>query len=215
MFGARRRALVGFFLALLLPAPALGDATKPADDDTSALVGRPLPEWTVDGWYNSGPLTPADLRGKVVLLRWLTSPTCPRCLATAATLRQLWEDFQAEGLLVIGMYHHHSVLPVEPEVRRTIEQYRFRFPVAVDPYWQTIKRWWLEGRNRTTSSISVLVDRAGIVRYVHPGGTIAPDSCDSVNLRNRVKQLLAQSPAHSASHSGRRELSSKTSLPPR
>jgi peroxiredoxin len=166
------------------------------DDDASALVGHPMPEWTVSRWYNSPPLGPRDLRGKVVLLRWFASPACPMCTATAPALRQLWDELKDQGLMVVGMYHHKDPEPMDPEmVRRTIEHFRFRFPVAIDPDWQTLKRWWLDGhQHRFATSISVLVDRAGIVQYVHRGGRLTPDGADFADLHRRIKQLLARQP---------------------
>jgi peroxiredoxin len=182
-------------LLLLIGPPFTSDAhAAPGSDgdDTSELVGHRLPDWTTDRWYNSPPLRPKDLLGKVVLIRWFAGPTCSRCRETASVFRSLWDEFRDRGLVIIGMYHHHrSQLPVEEEARRTVELYGFEFPVAIDSHWQTIKRWWLEARPNRTSSISVLVDRAGVVRYVHKGGLIAPDSCESADLRARVQQLLA------------------------
>jgi peroxiredoxin len=140
-------------------------------------------------------LRPKDLRGKVVLVRWFAGPTCPRCRGSASVFRDLWNEFKDRGLVIVGMYHHHkSALPVEEEARRTVGLYGFEFPVAIDASWQTIKRWWLDRHPGTPTSISVLVDRTGVVRYVHEGGLVAPDSCESSLLRSRIQQLLATFP---------------------
>jgi peroxiredoxin len=186
--------MVAATVALALLAGASGGSDQ-FDDDASALVGHPMPGWTVSRWYNSPPLAPRDLRGKVVLLRWFASPNCPLCTVTAPALRQLWDEFKDQGLMVIGMYHHKDPEPMDPEgVRRIIEHYRFQFPVAIDPDWQTLKRWWLDGHpRRFATSISVLVDRAGVVQYVHRGGRLGPESADFAEVRRRIKQLLARS----------------------
>jgi hypothetical protein len=44
-------------------------------------------------------------------------------------------------------------------VRGYVEHYQFRFPVAVDADWQTLKRWWLDGHERSWTSVSFLIDR--------------------------------------------------------
>jgi peroxiredoxin len=166
------------------------------DDDASALVGHPMPDWTVSQWFNSAPLTPRDLHGKVVLIRWFASPSCPMCTVTAPALRQLWDQHRREGLVVIGMYHHKDPEPMDVNgVRRTLERFRFRFPVGIDPEWQTLRRWWLDGHpRRYATSISVLVDRAGVVQYVHRGGRLPPDGADYADLHRRIVQLLAEGP---------------------
>ena len=66
---------------------------------------------------------------------------------------------RGRGLVVIGVYHHKDPEPLNVEtVRGYVEHYRFRFPVAVDPDWQTLKRWWLDGpiaRGRASASSSI------------------------------------------------------------
>ena len=72
------------------------------------------------------------------------------------------------------MYRGHGLVghipPQGPEplnldtVRGYVEHYQFRFPVAVDPDWQTLKRWWLDGHERSWRSVSFLIDRRGVIR---------------------------------------------------
>src|SRR5262245_46755329 len=74
-------------------APAPNISAAPAYDPEEkaaieALVGTTPPEWQVERWLNSPPLTLAGLRGKVVLVRWWTAG-CPYCSATAPALREL------------------------------------------------------------------------------------------------------------------------------
>lgn len=77
------------FLAAVEPADesepnrhhARRDGREPAEqaDQTPRgprpdLIGTRPPEWTLTEWLNSEPLQLADLRGKVVLVRWFTGP---------------------------------------------------------------------------------------------------------------------------------------------
>jgi peroxiredoxin len=61
-------------------------------------------------------------------------------------------------------------------VRGYVEHYQFRFPVAVDRDWQTFKRWWLDGHERSWTGVSFLIDRRGVIRHVHGGVGRSPSS---------------------------------------
>ena len=47
------------------------------DRDYEHLLGTKAPAWTVSHWINTEAMELADLRGKVVLVRWWTGPRCP------------------------------------------------------------------------------------------------------------------------------------------
>src|SRR5215468_5509487 len=55
------------------------------------------------GWLNSQPLTPADLRGKVVLVEFWTY-TCINWLRTLPYVRAWAEKYKDQGLVVIGVH---------------------------------------------------------------------------------------------------------------
>jgi peroxiredoxin len=164
------------------PAPAAGDE----------LVGKPAPAWEVAEWINSRPLTLEGLRGKVVLVRWFTSTDCPYCSATAPALNQLDRDF-ARGLVVVGMYHHKSDDPLDmKKIQGWVGEYGFKFPVAVDRDWKTLRRWWLTGPHRDFTSVSFLIDKKGIVRRIHPGGSMALGGEGYAGMRSAIERLLAE-----------------------
>src|SRR5947207_1274770 len=53
----------------------------------------------------------------------------------------------------------------------------FGGPIAVDERWSTLDRWWLDGHpERGWTSVSFLIDRDGIVRWVHGGGEYHPSA---------------------------------------
>jgi hypothetical protein len=68
----------------------------------------------------------------------------------------------------------------------------FRFPVAVDPGWKALKRWWLATGDRKWTSVSFLIDRGGVVRFVHPGGQYAKGDRDYGALKAKVEELLQE-----------------------
>ena len=91
------------------------------------------------------------------------------------------------------MYHHKGAEPLDPEaVRGFVAHYGFRFPVAIDEGWQTLRRWWLDGHDREYTSVSFLIDRRGIVRHVHKGGRYAPGDRDFEAMRVKIEALLAE-----------------------
>jgi peroxiredoxin len=166
-----------------------------------AVLGRPAPDWGPHSWVQGGPLTLAELRGKVVLVRFFMSAECPLCRATAPSLNELHDRFGTAGLVVVGMFTPKPRPRPTPldEVRGHVEAYGFRFPVAVDDDWSALRALWLDRvPDAKFTSSSVLIDKRGIVRHVHPGGTFAKDGPDARARRDyeglvaAIEKLLAE-----------------------
>jgi thiol-disulfide isomerase/thioredoxin len=112
------------------------------------LIGSKAKDWELTDWINSRPLALNDLRGKVVLVRWWTGGGCPFCKATAPALNEFHDKYASQGLVVVGIYHHKSKTPLDVDgVKQLVEDFGFSFPVAIDPGWRTLKRWWLTDAN--------------------------------------------------------------------
>ena len=83
-------------------------------------------------WLNSPPLTPAGLRGSVVLVDFWTY-TCINWLRTLPYLRAWADKYRDHGLVVLGV--HTPEFDVEHDldnVRRAVKDLRVDYPVAVD-----------------------------------------------------------------------------------
>ena len=157
------------------------------------LLGHVAPEWQVTNWINSTPLQLSGLRGKVVLLRWWTAPDCPYCRATAPALNEFYHTYHADGLEVIGFYHHKSPEPLQLDsVKKYAANFGFKFPIAVDTNWKTLHRWWLDTGKRDFTSVSFLIDRHGIIRHIHPGGEYVKGDADYAAMDAAIKKLLAE-----------------------
>ena len=134
------------------------------------LVGKPAPPFHLTHWLNSPSLEPADLKGKVLLVRWWTD-SCPFCEATAPALRALDRKYRERGLVVAGIFHPK---PSGDEslrrMRKAADRLGFDFPLALDAHWDALDRWWLKEHPRDWTSVSFIVDKRGVIRYVHPGG---------------------------------------------
>lgn len=181
---------------------SMGEMDRSAGDDR---IGVAAPPFQFDGWLNSEPLSLEDLRGRVLLVRWWTE-TCPYCASSAPALRALHEEYSSEGLTVIGVFHpkagRDDPLDVD-RVRRAVESRQFQFPVAIDWDWRnrTLKEWWLTGPKRPATSVTFIVDKAGIIRFVHPGmeyhdadGREGHEMCgsDMAGIRATIEGLLAE-----------------------
>jgi peroxiredoxin len=176
------------------PASARRAAGKRKTDDTLVgVIDQPAPPWQVSQWFNSPPLSLEQLRGKVVFVRWFMGPSCPMCSGTAPTLRALHERYGDKGLAVIGMYHHKEQTPLDPrQVEGWIKHYGYQFPIAIDKDWTTVRKWWLDRHDRSFTSVSFLIDKAGVVRRVHLGGLLAPDGDDIAAINADVERLIAE-----------------------
>jgi peroxiredoxin len=162
-----------------------------------ALEGATPPDWQAERWLNSDPLHVGNLRGKVVLVRWWTAG-CRYCRATAPALRGLHERYGTHGLVVVGMYHHKSEEPFDPKIyESTTTEYGFKFPVAFDPEWKSFHEWMRDAQanrvNTGWTSVTFVVDKKGVVRHVHPGGSYVEGDPDYEKLTAVVEKLLSES----------------------
>jgi hypothetical protein len=115
-------------------------------------------------WLNSGPLTAADLRGRVVVIDFWTS-TCVNWIRTAPYRRAWDERYRGYGLTVIGV--HTPEFPFEREakgIRAAINERRIAYPVAVDSDYAI----WSAFANRYWPALYV-ADAEGTLRFHHFG----------------------------------------------
>jgi thiol-disulfide isomerase/thioredoxin len=159
----------------------------------SDLIGRRFEKWNVGEWINSKSLTLSSLRGKVVLIRWWTAPGCPFCEASIPALNEFAREYHDRGLVVLGFYHHKSPAPLTlTHVKEQIRQLNLEFPVAIDREWSTLRKWWLDEHDRGWTSVSILLDRRGTVRHVHPGGAFFKGEIGYETLEKKIEALLAE-----------------------
>jgi peroxiredoxin len=157
------------------------------------LIGTRALEWSGAQWIQGGPLALEGLRGRVVLVRWWTAPDCPLCAGTAPSLNAFHDQYKERGLVVVGFYHHKSDAPLrEEDVVEHKARFGFAFPVAIDPAWKTLRAWWLSGPARDYTSVSFLIDRKGVIQYIHPGGKYARGDKEHDEVKATIEKLLAE-----------------------
>jgi thiol-disulfide isomerase/thioredoxin len=121
-----------------------------------------LDEATV--WLNSKPLTPADLRGKVVLIDFWTY-TCINWLRTVPYVRAWAEKYKAQGLVVIGVHTPEFSFEKEVDnVRRAAKALNVDYPVAIDSDF----RIWRAFDNHYWPAL-YFIDAHGRIRHQHFG----------------------------------------------
>jgi thiol-disulfide isomerase/thioredoxin len=152
----------------------------PGGDATARPLEGRLPGFDgATGWLNSLPLSPEELRGKVVLVDFWTY-TCINWLRTLGYVRAWAEKYEAQGLVVVGV--HTPEFPFERDVdnvRWAIADMNVRYPVALDPDYGV----WQAFSNHYWPAVYI-ADAQGQIRYHHYGEG-SYDECERV-----IQELL-------------------------
>ena len=115
-------------------------------------------------WLNSEPLSPAGLRGQVVLVNFWTL-TCINWLRQEPFVRAWSQAYQDDGLVVIGVHTPEFSFEHEIElVRQATKEREIDYPVAVDNDYGI----WSAFDNNYWPAL-YFVDREGIIRDQHFG----------------------------------------------
>lgn len=134
------------------------------DDRTLPDEGRLASFDRATGWLGSEPLTPAGLRGRVVLVDFWTY-TCVNWLRTAPYLRAWHAKYADAGLTVVGV--HTPEFGFEGDLGNVTADTRalgIDYPVAVDTGYGV----WDEFANHYWPAV-YLADAEGRLRYHHFG----------------------------------------------
>jgi thiol-disulfide isomerase/thioredoxin len=143
-------------------------ATSDAMTGPAASNAAPGPALTLisgaTAWINSTPLTPAALRGKVILIDFWTY-SCINCLRTLPYIKAWNAKYKDSGLVVIGV--HTPEFPFEKDeanVRKAVKDLGITYPVAMDNDY----RIWRNFSNQYWPA-HYFIDATGHVRYKHFG----------------------------------------------
>jgi thiol-disulfide isomerase/thioredoxin len=132
-------------------------ARLPVEGELASFAGA-------TGWLNSPPLTPAGLRGKVVLVDFWTY-TCINWLRTLPYVRAWAEKYAGHGLVVVGVHTPEFPFEHDPDnVRWAVKDLRVDYPVATDndyAVWRAFdNHYWPAG---------YFADAEGHIRHHHFG----------------------------------------------
>ena len=122
---------------------------------------HPAPDFNgIDGWLNSPPLTVAGLRGKVVLIDFWTF-SCVNCVRTIPHLKVLYDDYKADGLVIVGVHSpEFDFEKVPANVASAVTRLGITWPVAIDSQMAT----WNAYQNQYWPA-EYLIDKQGRVAY--------------------------------------------------
>src|SRR6202522_2488943 len=111
-------------------------------------------------WINSPPVTPASLRGKVVLVDFWTY-SCINCLRTLPYIRAWNEKYKNDGLVIIGVHTPEFAFEKdEANVRKAVHDLGISYPVAMDNDY----RIWRSFNNEYWPA-DYFIDATGRLRY--------------------------------------------------
>jgi thiol-disulfide isomerase/thioredoxin len=167
------------------------------------LVGRPMPTLVFDRWLNTEGNQPPDLSHSVTLYRWWTD-TCPFCAHSLPAIEQLRQEYGPRGLKVVAVYHPKPPRDVpDQKIVEAAKHIGYDGAIAVDSRWDALRQLWLSTGRRDATSASFLVDRDGIIRFVHPGVEFFPSTDpkdaehneDYLLLRKAIERLVDVGPA--------------------
>ena len=165
MIQSRRTLLttVAGVAAAALAAPVLaGDNHKP---DQVAEAHTAAPNFVgITKWFNSAPLSIADLRGRVVLVDFWTYG-CYNCVNTLPYVTKLYETYKDKGLVVVGV--HTPEFPFErsaSNVQAALKRHSITYPVAQDNDSVTWNAW-----HNQYWPAQYIVDQRGNVVFSHAG----------------------------------------------
>jgi cytochrome c biogenesis protein CcmG/thiol:disulfide interchange protein DsbE len=142
--------VVGLASFLLL---SIGVGLSVADDKATATEGKAAPELVVSGWKNSKELKLADLKGKVVVLKfWAT--WCPNCKSSLPKFKQLAEA-KKDKVVFIAVHAQKDAATMSDFMDRN----KFTFIGCLDDKGETSK---IYGAKQIP--YNVLIDKKGNVK---------------------------------------------------
>lgn len=160
---------------------------QPASSTSSAPSSLPvladkMPDFVgISTWLNSPALTPADLKGKVVLIDFWTY-SCINCLRTLPYVTAWQQKYQDKGFTVIGVHTpEFDFEKVPANVAAAIKDHGITYPVALDNGYGTWNAY-----NNEYWPAEYLFDAQGRLRATHFG-----EGDYDVSERN-IQALLAE-----------------------
>ena len=155
-----------------------------ADKTDSAAAGRIpapqkgflAPEFKLET-PNGQSIALTDARGKAVLVNiWAT--WCPPCRAEMPTIEKLYQEYQDQGLVVLGV--NSTIQDEPPQIVPFINQYNITFPILLDVNGEASNLYEL--RSLPTS---FFIGRDGVIKEVVVGGPMA-----EALLRTNIEEII-------------------------
>jgi thiol-disulfide isomerase/thioredoxin len=141
-------------------------------------VGDSFPELSA---LNLSGSLPQELRGKVVLVDFWAS-WCAPCKLSFPVLNDLQQTYASKDLVILGVNVDEAPKAMESFLKKTPA----KFPVVRDSRQELVSKL-----DVGTMPTSFLIDRSGVVRFIHSG--FHGDKTRAEYVRE-IEQLLKQQP---------------------
>jgi thiol-disulfide isomerase/thioredoxin len=141
--------------------------------------------------------TDAQLRGKVMILA-IGGSWCPNCHDEAPFLSELYRDYHARGLEIVGLMFENDPDPkvARPRVQSFIKRYAAQYPMLIagttqpSPTSKTIAEALPQLVNFGAYPTTIVLGRDGRVRNVHAGFPSAATGAEHTRHKQEVRELL-------------------------
>ena len=159
-----------------------------------SLDGKPAPALKSEQFFGPKPPTLASLKGSPVLL-FFWAHWCGDCKAEAPVLARIMATYGSQGLVLIGPTQHYGYaaegMDATPEQEtQYIEQIRRQYYRILSTMVVPLAERNFLNYGCSTVPTLVLLDRAGTVRFYHPG------AMSYQALAEQIKGLLSPQAAH-------------------
>jgi thiol-disulfide isomerase/thioredoxin len=143
--------------------------------------------------------TDAQFQGKVVILA-IGGSWCPNCHDEAPFLGELYRDYHAKGLEIVGLMFENDPDPKVsiPRIRTFVKRYDAKYPMLLagttnpSPTTKTIAEALPEIVNFGAYPTSIYLGRDGRVRSVHAGFASPATGEEHVRLKKELRALVEQ-----------------------
>ena len=143
--------------------------------------------------------TDAVFRGKVVILA-IGGSWCPNCHDEAPFLSELYKDYHARGLEIVGLMFENDPDPKvsRPRVLSFIKRYGVQYPMLMagttqsSPSSKTIAEALPQIVNFGAYPTTIYLGRDGRVRSVHAGFASPATGQEHVRLKQELRELTEQ-----------------------
>lgn len=137
---------------------------KPTDLGYRDIKMPSFPDLDSKYWFNVDQDNTVILKGKVVLVDFWDY-TCVNCVRTLPYLKEWYERYKNDGLVIIGVHSPEFAFAKEREnVSDAVERFGLKYPIVMDNDFEI----WNRFGNRYWPA-KYLFDKDGTLRYVHFG----------------------------------------------
>jgi thiol-disulfide isomerase/thioredoxin len=132
-------------------------------------------------------------QGRVVLLT-IGGTWCPNCHDEAPLLTELYNEFRAKGLEVVGLFFENdaTLSVVRPRVLAFTKRYSVEFPILVAGTTDEAAAKLSQLVNFAVYPTTIILGRDGRVRHVHAGFASEATGDEHLQLKREEHDLIAR-----------------------